>query len=164
MPEMKGSIDLVDQGASPGPVPVLGPDEAVEVLRDARRVAVVGASPNPWRASHSVMDYLMSHGFECVPVNPHAATVLGQPCFPSLELAVAGTGGQPFDIVDVFRRPEHAPAIARSAVSLGCRTLWLQLGIVDWDAARIAHEGGLKVVMDRCTAVDHRRLRASSSA
>ena len=148
--------------ATQGPVPILGPDESVEVLRNARRIAIVGASPNPWRASHSVMDYLMARGYECVPVNPNASSVLGRPCFPSLEEAVAAAGGGPFDIVDVFRRPEHAAAIAQSAVTLGCGTLWLQLGIVDWDAARIAHDGGLTVVMDRCTAIDHRRLRASS--
>ena len=72
-------------------------------------------------------------------------------------MAAGGT----FDIVDVFRRAEHAPAIARSAVALRCGTLWLQQGIVSWEAARIAHEGGVRVVMDRCTAVDHRAIGAS---
>jgi predicted CoA-binding protein len=85
------------------------------------------------------------------------ASVGGTVTYPGVAAAVAARG--PFDIVDVFRRPEHTPDIARSAVALGCRALWLQIRIVDWDAARIAHEGGLKVVMDRCTAVDHRRLR-----
>jgi predicted CoA-binding protein len=142
------------------------------VLRAARRIAVVGASPYPWRASNIVMAYLLEQGYECVPINPEAATVLGQACFPTLEAAVAASGRveasgaalaaggeRPFDIVDVFRRAEHAPDIARSAVALGCGTLWLQQGIISWEAARIAHAGGVAVVMDRCTAVDHRRLR-----
>ena len=129
------------------------------MLRSARRIAVVGASPYPWRASNVVMAYLLEQGYACVPVNPEAATVLGQACFATLEEAVAAAGGEGFDIVDVFRRAEHTPDIARSAVALGCGTLWLQQGIVNQEAARIAHEGGVGVVMDRCTAVDHRGLR-----
>jgi uncharacterized protein len=143
-------------------VPILDAAAAREVLREARRIAIVGASPNPWRASNSVMAYLVAQGYECVPVNPTADSVLGQTCYPSLAAAVAvgsESGGRPFDIVDVFRRPEHAPDIARSAVALGCGTLWLQLGVISPEAARIAHEGGLTVVMDRCTAIDHRAIR-----
>ena len=140
-------------------MPVLDAEGAREALRAARRIAVVGASPYPWRASNVVMAYLLEQGYACVPVNPEAATVLGQPCFPTLEAAVAAAGGQSFDIVDVFRRAEHAPDIARAAVALHCGTLWLQQGIVSWEAARIAHAGGMAVVMDRCTAVDHRGLR-----
>lgn len=150
-------------GDTPGPagppVPVLDASGAREALRAARRIAVVGASPYPWRASNVVMAYLLEQGYACVPVNPEAETVLGQPCFPTLEAAVAAAGGQSFDIVDVFRRAEHAPDIARSAVALHCGTLWLQQGIVSPEAARIAHEGGVAVVMDRCTAVDHRGMR-----
>jgi predicted CoA-binding protein len=129
------------------------------VLRSARRIAIVGASPYPWRASNVVMAYLLEQGYECVPVNPETASVLGQPCYPTLEAAAAAGEGRPFDIVDVFRRAEHAPDIARSAVALGCGTLWLQQGIVSREAARIASAGGVAVVMDRCTAVDHRGLR-----
>jgi hypothetical protein len=142
------------------PVPVLDAHGAREVLRRARRIAIVGASPNRWRASNAVMAYLIEQGYECVPVSPNASTVLGLPCFPTLEVAAAGTGGEPFDVVDVFRRAEETPAVAHSAVALGCGTLWLQQGIVNWEAARIAHEGGLAVVMDRCSAVDHGQLRA----
>jgi len=153
-------IGFVDEPAGGDVIPVLDAIGAQEVLREARRIAVVGASPNRWRASNSVMGYLLAHGYECVPVTPNASTVHGLPCFPTLEAAVAGGGGRPFDVVDVFRRPEHTPEIARSAVALGCGTLWLQQRVISWEAARIAHEGGLKVVMDRCTAIDHRRLRA----
>ncbi|HEV8053207.1 MAG TPA: CoA-binding protein, partial [Candidatus Limnocylindrales bacterium] len=89
---------------------------------------------------------------------PYARDVLGIPCHASIEDAVAATGS--FDIIDVFRRPEHTPAVAESAVATGARALWLQLGVVNWEAARIAHDGGLGVVMDRCTAIEHRRVRA----
>ena len=140
------------------PVPLLDGSQIMDLLRSARRIAIVGASSHPWRASNSVMRYLLGQGYECVPVTPKHSEVLGQPCHPSLETAVAATGG-PFDIVDVFRRPEYTPDIARSAVALGCGTLWLQQGVIDWEAARIAHEGGLGVVMDRCSAVEHRYLR-----
>lgn len=131
-------------------------DGAVELLRTARRIAVVGASSHPWRASNSVMRYLLGQGYECVPITPKRDEVLGRPCYPTLETAVSATG--PFDIVDVFRRPEFTPDIARSAVATGCGALWLQLGVVNTDAARIADVGGLAVVMDRCTAVVHRHV------
>jgi predicted CoA-binding protein len=139
-------------------LPILDAEAAMDLLGVARRIAVVGASPNPWRPSHGVMDYLLAHGYECVPVNPGTDRVLGQHSYPTLEAAVEATGG-PFDIVDVFRRPEATPDVARSAVATGCRAFWLQLRIVSWEAAAIAHAGGLAVVMDRCTAIDHRALR-----
>ncbi len=151
------AADLLDLQEGRGPVPVLDEAGALALLAEARRIAVVGASPDPNRPSNSVMGYLQQRGYECVPVNPAAREVLGVPSFDSLEAAVATTG--PFDIVDVFRRPEFTPGIARAAVATACRALWLQLGVVDWDAARIAHEGGLAVVMDRCTAIEHRKLR-----
>jgi hypothetical protein len=83
--------------------------------------------------------------------------VLGVPAFPTLAEAVAATG--PFDLVDVFRRSELCVPHAREAVEAGAACLWLQLGVVNWEAARIAHDGGLSVVMDRCTAIEHRRIR-----
>jgi predicted CoA-binding protein len=138
---------------------VLDEAGAVALLRSARRIAVVGASPDPLRPSHGVMRYLLQQGYDCVPVNPTCREVLGVVSFGSLEEAVEATG--PFDIVDVFRRPEHTPPVARSAVATGCGALWLQLGVVDWEAARIARDGGLAVVMDRCTAIDHRVLKTN---
>jgi len=83
--------------------------------------------------------------------------VLGRTCFATVQEAVTATG--PVDIVDVFRRPSATPEVAEAAVAVGARVLWLQLGVVSWDAARIAHEGGLGVVMDRCTAIELRRIR-----
>lgn len=137
-------------------LPLLDDEAAVELLRSARRIAVVGASPTPWRASHSVMRYLLNQGYECVPITPRHDEVLGVRCWATLESAVADGG--PFDVVDVFRRAEHAPEVARSAVASGCGALWLQQGVISAEAVRIAHEGGLAVVMDRCTAVLHRRI------
>ena len=92
-----------------------------------------------------------------MPVNPAERDVLGVPAFRTLAEAAAETG--PFDIVDVFRRSELCPPHAYEAVDAHARCLWLQLGVVSWEAARIAHDGGLLVVMDRCTAIEHRRLR-----
>jgi predicted CoA-binding protein len=108
------------------------------------------------RPSFDVMSYLVERGFDCVPVNPHEHEVLGSPAFPTIAEAVAATG--PFDMIDVFRRPESCPPHAAEAVAAGARCLWLQLGIVSWEAARIAHDGGLAVVMDRCTKIEWRRI------
>ena len=91
-----------------------------------------------------------------MPVNPNEREVLGVPAFPTLADAVAATGA--FEMVDVFRRSELCAAHAREAVAAGARCFWLQQGVVDWDAARIAHDGGLEVVMDRCTAIEWRKL------
>jgi hypothetical protein len=105
-----------------------------------------------------VFRFLVHQGFECVPVNPNERAVMGIPAFRTLHEAVAETG--PLDLVDVFRRSELCVPHAREAVEAGARCLWLQLGVVNWEAARIAHEGGLSVVMDRCTAIEWRRLRS----
>ena len=149
--------DVLDAQEGRGPVPLLDGDEPSRLLGGARRIAIVGASPSPERPSHGVMRYLLEHGYDCVPINPFATEVLGRPAYATLEEAAAAGG--PFDIVDVFRRPEAAVAVARSAVATGAGALWLQLGVVNWEAARIAAEAGLGVVMDRCTAIEHRRLR-----
>jgi predicted CoA-binding protein len=146
----------MDAQEGTGPVTLLDSEAAGELLARARRIAIVGASPNPMRPSNSVMSYLLDEGYEVVPINPNAPEILGAPAFPSLEEAVAATGS--FDIVDVFRRPEHTPEIARSAVATGSGALWMQLGVVNWEAAQIAHDAGLPVVMDRCTAIEHRRI------
>ena len=127
-----------------------------EVLRSTRRIAVVGASSDSGRPSFGVFRYLVHHGFECVPVNPNERDVLGIPAFRTLAEAVASTG--PFDMVDIFRRPEFCVPHAREAIAAGARCLWLQLGVVNWEAATIAAAAGLSVVMDRCTAIEWRRL------
>lgn len=130
------------------------------MLRATRRIAVVGASSDEGRPSFDVFRYLVHSGFDCVPVNPNERDVLGVPAFPTLGEAVTATGR--FDMVDVFRRSELCVAHAREAVAAGASCLWLQLGVVNWEAARIAHDAGLAVVMDRCTAIELGRLGRSS--
>jgi predicted CoA-binding protein len=127
------------------------------VLRATRRIAVIGASADPSRPSFGVFRTLIGLGLECVPVNPNEGEVLGATAYGTLAEAVAATG--PFDMVDVFRRSELCVPHAIEAVAAGARVLWLQLGVVSWEAARIARAGGLEVVMDRCTAIEWRRIR-----
>jgi predicted CoA-binding protein len=138
------------------PVPLLDDAGIEAALRATRRIAVVGASSDPGRPSYGVFRYLVGQGLDCVPVNPNEAEVAGVSAYPSLEAAVASTG--PFDLVDVFRRSALCVPHAIEAVATGARWLWLQLGVVNWAAAAIAHDAGLGVVMDRCTAIEWRRI------
>jgi predicted CoA-binding protein len=140
------------------PVPLLDDAGIRALLVSKPRVAIVGASPKPSRPSHGVMASLLRAGYDVVPVNPGATEILGVRCYPTLADAVRESG--PVDIVDVFRRADRCAEIAREAVAVGARCLWLQLGIADAEAGRIAHEAGLAVVMDRCTIIEHRRLVA----
>ena len=158
--ERAGARAVLDLQEGRGDVPILDDEAAREVLRTPRRIAIVGASPDPGRPSYGVMRYLLHHGYECVPVNPNVRDVLGIPAFRTVVEAVSASG--PVDIVDVFRRSELCLPHAEEAVAVGARCLWLQLGVVNWDAARLAAAGGLAVVMDRCTAIEHRRLRDSA--
>lgn len=136
------------------PDPHAPPDgELIELLGRRPVVAVVGASSRPDRPSHTVMRGLMEQGYTAIPVNPNEALVLGQTCYPDLYAAPRRV-----DLVDVFRRAEHTPAIARAAAEVGARILWLQLGVVNDEAAAIARAAGLVVVMNRCTMVEHERL------
>ncbi len=137
-------------------VQLLDDDGIAELLRSSRRIAVVGASSNPSRPSYDVFETLLASGYECIPVNPNESRVHGVAAVPTL--AEARKSG-PIDIVDVFRRPELTEDVAREAVAVGARALWLQLGVVNWETARIAAEAGLAVVMDRCTAIELSRLR-----
>jgi hypothetical protein len=131
--------------------------ELRSLLGEAKVVAVVGISSKPFRPSHDVASYLQEHGYRIVPVNPNETEVLGERAYASLldiprELHV--------DVVDVFRRAEHTPPVARDAVAIGARVLWLQEGIVSDEAARIAAEGGLEVIMGLCIKKVRERLMA----
>lgn len=137
-------------------VTLLDDTEIRDVLRTARRIAVIGASDRPGRPSGEVFADLLRAGYETVPVTPRLAAAFGRITFPDLATAVSATGE--FDIVVVFRRAEECAAHAREAVSAAARVLWLQLGIVSWEAAEIARAGGLGVVMDRCISVERNRL------
>jgi uncharacterized protein len=150
--------DLLDLHDGRLGIPLLDDAEVRDVLRSARRIAVIGASRDPTRPSNGVLHDLRSVGYDVVPVNPNETTVDGLVCYPDLAAAVAATG--PVDIVDVFRRADECPGHAREAVELGAGCLWLQLGLASREAGQIAIEGGLKVVMDRCTIVEYRRMEA----
>jgi uncharacterized protein len=114
---------------------------------DLRVVAVVGLSSKPWRASYTVAEYLQAHGYRIVPVNPRETEVLGERAYPTLLDVPRDVG---VEIVDVFRRAEHTPEVARQAVEIDARLLWLQEGIENEEAARVATEGGLDVIMGVC--------------
>jgi len=122
------------------------------VLHSARTVAIVGLSANELRASNFVGFYLGRHGYRVIPVNPRETEVLGEASYPSLSDVP-----DPVDVVDVFRAPDALPAIAREAVAINARTLWCQFGVINEEGARIAGEGGLDVIVDRCLKIEHAR-------
>jgi hypothetical protein len=123
------------------------------VLHTAGTIAIVGLSKNELRASYFVGYYLKRHGYRVIPVNPRETEILGETCYPSLlDVPV------PVDIVNVFRVPDALPGIAREAVEIGAGALWGQFGVVNFEAAKIAEEGGVTVIMDRCLKVEHARF------
>ena len=122
------------------------------VLHSSKTIAVVGLSGNELRASNFVGYYLKRHGYRVIPVNPRETEILGETSYPSL-LEVP----EPVDVVNVFRAPDALPGIAREAVRIGAKALWGQFGVVNEEAARIAEEGGVTVIMDRCIKVEHAR-------
>jgi predicted CoA-binding protein len=129
------------------------PAVILAALRE-RRIAVIGMSANELRPSHYVGYYMKRHGYEVIPVNPRETRILGLPCFPSLA-EVPGEVG----VVDVFREPAAVPEIARQAVAKGARFLWLQFGVISEEGVRIALDGGMQVVVDRCIKVEHARYQ-----
>jgi predicted CoA-binding protein len=122
------------------------------VLHGAGTIAVVGLSGNELRASNFVGYYLKRHGYRVIPVNPRETQVLGETSYPSLNDVPV-----PVDVVNVFRAPDALPEIAREAVEIDAGALWCQFGVINEDAARIAEDGGVTVVMDRCLKVEHAR-------
>jgi predicted CoA-binding protein len=124
-----------------------------EIVLSARTVAIVGLSASELRASNFVAYYLQRHGYGVRPVNPNEERVLGEQVYPSLREVP-----ERIDVVDVFRDPSAVPEIARQAVEIGAGALWLQFGVINLEGARIAKDGGLAVVMDRCLKVEHARL------
>ena len=146
------SPDRAEGEACPMPSTPEGTSEAAAVRRmlAGKRIAVVGLSDDPSRASYGVAAYLRSVGKEIIPVNPTHATVMGIKSYPTLE-AVPGR----IDVVDVFRRPEHCADVVRSAVAVKAKGVWLQSGIVSDEARQIARRAGIDYVEDRCIKVDH---------
>ena len=123
------------------------------ILREARTIAVVGLSANWFRPSYFAAKYMQDHGYRIIPVNPTYQEVLGQTCYPNLAAIP-----EPVDIVDCFRKPQEMIEIARAAVAIRAKVLWMQLGIVNPEAAKIAVDAGLDVVMDRCVKIEHARI------
>lgn len=123
------------------------------ILKTSSTIAVVGASPKPWRDSGSIAQFLMKKGYKVFPVNPKYQEVLGEVCYPDLKSVP-----EKIDIVDVFRNSDAVDGIVSEAIEVGAKVIWMQLDVVNPDAAQRAEQAGLQVVMDRCIAVDHRRL------
>jgi len=130
-------------------------DELRDLLTNARTIAMVGASDRPNRPSHGVMKILQNHGYRVLPVNPQ---ITGEHVHGEYVWRELSQIGVPIDIVDIFRRPEAAGEAVDQAILVGAKAVWLQLGVINPDAAARAEAAGLKVVMDRCPAIELRRL------
>jgi len=128
-----------------------------ELLAGARRIAVVGLSPKPYRDSHRIAVYLQEHGYEIVPVYPRQESILGARVYRRVQDIAGGV-----DLVDVFRRSEMLPEVVDDVLVARAPAVWFQLGCVDTDAAERAADAGATVVMDRCIMVDHARLLGRS--
>ena len=142
-----------DQAGEACPMPSRGegPDaKAIGRMLNGTRIAIVGLSDDPSRPSYRIASYLVQEGFDVVPVNPTHETVMGMKSYASLE-DVPGT----VDVVNVFRRPEYCADVARAAVAVGAKGLWLQSGVRSAEAQKIAITAGIDFVQDRCIKIDH---------
>jgi predicted CoA-binding protein len=127
--------------------------DRLRILERYRRIAMVGLSSNPFRPSHFAAIYLLSEGYDVVPVNPREKDVLGLQAYPSLSAIPGGA-----EVVDIFREPAAVPAIVDEAIAIGAKVIWMQLGVIHEEAAERAHLAGLEVVMDRCMKIEHARF------
>ena len=123
------------------------------ILKDNRVIAMVGLSANWYRPSFFAAKYMQEHGYRAIPVNPNASEILGEACYPSIAAIPVQV-----DIVDCFRQPGEMPELARAAVAKGAKVFWMQLGLRNDEAAKIANAGGLDVVQNRCVKIEHARL------
>lgn len=128
------------------------PEAIKRILDECRTIAVVGLSSDPWRPSHGVAAYMKRAAYRVIPVNPNETEVLGERAYPSLFDVP-----EQFDLVNVFRRPDAAGTAVHQAIAVGAKAVWLQEGVIDYDAAKRAVEAGLLVVMDRCWLKEHVR-------
>ncbi len=127
--------------------------ERLRILRQYRTIAMVGLSSNPFRPSHFAAIYMLSEGYTIIPVNPRETEILGQTCYPSLrDIPV------PVEIVDIFRDPAAVPPIVDDAIAIGAKVVWMQLGVINEEAAQKARDAGLQVVMDACVKIEHARF------
>ena len=127
--------------------------DRLRILQDARRIAMVGLSSNPFRPSHFAAIYMLAEGYDVIPVNPREQEVLGRRSYASLR-DVPGS----IDIVDIFRESAAVPPIVEDAIAIGAKVVWMQLGVINEAAARRAREAGLEVVMDACVKIEHARF------
>lgn len=134
-------------------MPITTEEGIRELLTETKTIALVGASPNPDRASHAVMRYMIDRGYRVLPVNPMEKEILGMKVYPSLKDI-----DEPVDMVDVFRTSDAAGPLCDEAIEIGAKSVWMQLGVINEAGAKRAEAAGLKVVMDRCPAIDMPRL------
>lgn len=130
----------------------VSPARRLDILRRYRSIAMVGLSANPHRPSHFAAVYLLSEGYNVIPVNPGAEEILGRRCYPSVRAIE-----EPVEVVDIFRPAAAVPPIVEEAIEVGAKVVWMQFGVVHEEAARRAREAGLEVVMDQCMKVEHAR-------
>jgi len=145
-PRGRGDVPLVDDI-----------DGLRRILTRSRTIAVVGLSANWYRPSYFAAKYMRDHGYHIIPVNPTYREVMGEPCYPDLLAAHQG-GANVIDIVECFRKSSEILPIARDAIAIGAKVLWMQLGIRNEEAAQLASAAGLDVVMDRCVKIEHARI------
>jgi uncharacterized protein len=127
--------------------------DSEKILKECKVVAVVGASPDPEKASNRVFNYLKAHGYKVIPVNPKAEKIGDAACYPDL-IAVP----EKVDVVNIFRRPEDCGPIVQEAIDIGAKAVWMQEGVVNEEAGEKARQAGLTVVMDHCIMKEHRRM------
>ena len=128
-----------------------------KILKNYKKIAVVGLSAKPDRPSNIVANYLKKQGYTIIPVNTYAKEILGETCYPDLSSIP-----EPVDVVDVFRRSEEVSAIVEDAIKIGAKAVWMQEGVINEEAAARAKEAGLRVVMDKCMFKEHQKLHATS--
>lgn len=126
--------------------------DRLRILERYHRIAMVGLSSNPFRPSHFAAIYLLSEGYEVIPVNPRESKVLGRTSYPSLSAI-----GEPVEVVDIFRESAAVPGIVDEAIAIGAKVIWMQLGVIHEESADSARRAGLEVVMDRCMKIEHAR-------
>jgi predicted CoA-binding protein len=136
------------------------PAEAFGLLNKYKRIAMVGLSSNPYRPSHFAAIYMLSEGYDIIPVNPRESQILGRVCYPSLKEAAKELE---IEIVDIFRNSKDVPPIIEEAIAIGAKVAWMQLGVINEAAATRALEAGLDVVMDRCVKLEHARFKGGQN-
>lgn len=127
--------------------------DRLPILNKYKNIAMVGLSGNPFRPSHFAAIYMLANGYNIIPVNPMEKEILGRKCYPSLRDI-----SEKVDIVDVFRKPGNVPPLVDDAIAIGAKVFWMQLGVINEEAARKAAEAGMEVVMDRCVKIEHARF------